>query len=73
MIDDVAAWRGSRVDRSTVPHICRVTKQGALDALAASVPALPGQTPEAAALAEAREEIERLRATLGEDRGLKTT
>lgn len=54
------------VDRSTVVHICRVAKQGALDALAASVPGRPGQSPEAAELAAAREEIERLRATVTE-------
>jgi transposase-like protein len=30
------------VDRSTVVHICRTAKQGALDALAASVPGRPG-------------------------------
>ena len=55
-----------KVDRSTVVHICRVAKQGALDALAASVPGRPGQSAEAAALAEAREEIGRLRATVTE-------
>ncbi len=54
------------VDRSTVVHICRTAKQGALDALAASVPGRPGQSPEAAELAAAREEIERLRATVTE-------
>lgn len=55
-----------KVDRSTVLHICKVAKQGALDALAASVPGRPGQSAESAALAEAREEIERLRATVTE-------
>jgi transposase-like protein len=55
-----------KIDRSTVVHICRVAKQGALDALAASVPGRPGQSAEAAALSEAREEIERLRATVTE-------
>jgi transposase-like protein len=55
-----------RVDRSTVVHVCRTAKQGALDALAASVPGRPGQSPEAAALAAARAEIERLRATVTE-------
>ena len=55
-----------KVDRSTVVHICRVAKQGALDALAASVPGRPGQTGEQAAMAAAREEIERLRATVTE-------
>jgi transposase len=58
-----ARWR---VDRSTVVHICRTAKQGALDALAASVPGRPGQSAEQAALAEAREELERLRATVTE-------
>lgn len=55
-----------RVDRSTVVHVCRVAKQGAMDALAASVPGRRGQSPEAAALAEAKAEIERLRATVTE-------
>lgn len=55
-----------KVDRSTVVHTCRVAKQGALDALAAAVPGRPGQSVEAAALAAAREEIERLRATVAE-------
>ena len=55
-----------KVDRSTVVHVCKVAKQGALDALAASVPGRPGLSPEAAALSEAREEIERLRATVTE-------
>ncbi len=58
-----AKWK---VDRSTVVHICRVAKQGALDALSASVPGRPGMSPEAAELAGAREEIERLRATVTE-------
>ena len=40
--------------------------RGALDALAASVPGRPGQTGEQAAMAAAREEIERLRATVTE-------
>jgi len=54
------------VDRSTVVHICRTARQGALDALAASVPGRPGLTAEAAELAEARTELERLRATVTE-------
>jgi hypothetical protein len=54
------------VDRSTVVHVCRTAKQGALDALAASVPGRPGQSGEAAALARATAEIERLRATVAE-------
>lgn len=54
------------VDRSTVVHTCRVAKQGALDALAAAVPGRPGQSAQDAALAAAREEVERLRATVAE-------
>jgi len=54
------------VDRSTVVHICRTAKQGALDALAASVPGRPGRSVEAAELEAARAEIERLRATVTE-------
>jgi hypothetical protein len=54
------------VDRSTVVHVCRRAKQGALDALASSVPGRPGLSAEAAELAAAREEIERLRATATE-------
>lgn len=54
------------VDRSTVVSACRTAKQGALDALAAAVPGRPGQSPQDAALAAAREELERLRATVTE-------
>jgi len=55
------------VDRSTVVHVCRTAKQGALDALAASVPGRrPGLSADQVALAEARAEIERLRATVTE-------
>ena len=54
------------VDRSTVVHVCRTAKQGALDALAASVPGRPGQSAERAALERARAEVERLRATVAE-------
>jgi transposase-like protein len=54
------------VDRSTVMHVCRTAKQGALDALAASVPGRPGQSAEQAALERARAEVERLRATVAE-------
>ena len=54
------------VDRSTVVTACRTAKQGALDALASAVPGRPGMTPEQAALAEAKAEIERLRATVTE-------
>ena len=54
------------VDRSTVVHICRTAKQGALGALAASVPGRPGMTAEQAELAEAKAELDRLRATVTE-------
>lgn len=54
------------VDRSTVVHICRTAKQGALDALASAVPGRPGQSAQEAALARAAAEIERLRATVTE-------
>lgn len=58
-----ARWK---VDRSTVVHICRTAKQGALDALSASVPGRAGMTGEQAALAEAKAELQRLRATVTE-------
>ena len=59
-----ASWG---VDRTTVVHICRVAKQGALSALAASVPGRPSaSSPEQAELVAARAEIERLRATVTE-------
>jgi transposase-like protein len=54
------------VDRSTVVHICRTAKQGALDALTASVPGRPGMSTQDAALAQAQAEVERLRATVTE-------
>jgi transposase-like protein len=54
------------VDRSTVVVACRVAKQGALDALAASVPGRPGVASQDAALAAANAEIERLSATVTE-------
>jgi hypothetical protein len=53
------------VDRSTVISVCRVAKQGALDALAAAVPGRRGGRGVAAAQAE----IERLRATVGRTGG----
>jgi transposase-like protein len=54
------------VDRPAVVHVCRTAKQGALDALAASVPGRPGQTGCEAALARAEAEVARLRATVTE-------
>lgn len=55
-----------KVDRSTVVHVCRVAKQGGMDALAASVPGRRGKSAEAVALEEAHAEVERLRATVAE-------
>jgi hypothetical protein len=55
-----------RVDRPTVVHVCRTAKQGALDALAASVPGRARVSAEQAALSAARAEIDRLRGTAAE-------
>lgn len=56
-----------RVDRSVVIQACRVAKQGALDALAASVPGRrPSKSPEQLRLEQAETEIERLKATITE-------
>lgn len=54
------------VDRSVVVKACQVAKQGALDALAASVPGRAGVSRETAALEAAQAEIDRLRATVTE-------
>ena len=55
------------VDRSTVIHVCKTAKQGALDGLAASVPGRRvGKTVEQVELEDSRAEIERLRATITE-------
>ena len=54
------------VDRSTVVHACRTARQGALDALAASVPGRARLSREAAVAEAAQAEIERLRATVTE-------
>ena len=54
------------VDRSTVRQVCQTARRGALDALSASVPGRPGMTAGQAALAEAKAELERLRATVTE-------
>ena len=54
-----------KVDRSTVVTVCRTAKQGALDALAASVPGR-GQSAEQQRVAELEAEVERLRATITE-------
>lgn len=55
-----------KVDRSTVTQVCKTAKQGALDALAAAKPGRRGMSAEEAELVEAREELERLRATIAE-------
>lgn len=54
------------VDRTTIRSICATAKQGAIDALAAAVPGRHGKSAEQLELAEARAEIERLRATICE-------
>ncbi|GAB7002802.1 hypothetical protein JCM18899A_02730 [Nocardioides sp. AN3] len=57
------------VDRSAVVHVCMTAKQGALEALASSVPGRPGgrgKSVEQVELDDARAEIERLRATIAE-------
>jgi transposase-like protein len=52
------------IDRSTVVHIVKLAKQGALECLAASKPGRPGKSVAETALEDARAEIERLRATV---------
>lgn len=54
------------VDRTTIASICATAKQGAIEALAAAVPGRRGKTTEQIELEEAREEIERLKATICE-------
>jgi transposase len=74
MILDVVSGQGSqrdvadkwRIDRSTVVHVCKVAKQGALDALAASRPGRPGKTAAEVALEDALAEVARLRETITE-------
>lgn len=71
---DVVSGQGSqrdvadkwRIDRSTVVHVCKVAKQGALDALAASRPGRPGKTAAEVALEDALAEVARLRETITE-------
>ena len=55
-----------KVDRSTVVTVCRTAKQGALDALAASVPGRRGQSAERVRVAQLEAEVARLRATIAE-------
>ncbi len=54
------------IDRSTVVHICKLAKDGALGKLASSRPGRPGKSPEEAALDDAEAEIARLREALAE-------
>jgi transposase len=55
-----------RIDRTTVAHVCKVAKQGALDALAANRPGRPGKTAAELALEDAQAEVARLRETIAE-------
>lgn len=55
-----------RIDRSTVAHVCKVAKQGALDALAANRPGRSGKTAAEVALDDALAEVARLRETIAE-------
>jgi hypothetical protein len=54
------------IDRSTVVHIVKLAKQGALERLATSRPGRPGKSAAELALEDAQAEIERLRATVTE-------
>ncbi len=71
---DVVSGQGSqreiadkwRVDRSTVVHVCKTAKQGALDALALSRPGRPGKTATELALEDALADNGRLREALAE-------
>lgn len=54
------------VDRTTIRSICATAKQGALDALTAAVPGRRGKSAEQVELDEAKEQIERLKATICE-------
>jgi transposase len=71
---DVVSGQGSqrevadkwRVDRSTVVHVCKTAKQGALDALALSRPGRPGKTAVEVALEDALADNGRLRVALAE-------
>ena len=54
------------VDRSTVTHIVKLAKQGALERLATSRPGRPGKSSAELALEDAQAEIERLKSTVTE-------
>lgn len=55
-----------RVDRSTVALVCKVAKQGAVDALAASRPGRAGKTAAELALEDALSDNARLRDAIAE-------
>jgi len=55
-----------RIDRTTVAHVCKVAKQGALDALAVNRPGRPGKSAAELALEDAQAEVGRLRETIAE-------
>ena len=54
------------IDRSTVVHIVKLAKQGALERLATSRPVRLGKSAADLALEDAQAEIERLKATVTE-------
>ncbi len=54
------------IDRSTVTHIIKLAKQGALERLATARPGRPGKSASELALEDAQAKIERLRATVTE-------
>ena len=54
------------IDRSTVVHIVKTAREGALERLAASRPGRPGKSAVELALEDANAELERLRATITE-------
>lgn len=71
---EVVAGQGSQreiadrwgIDRSTVVHIVKLAKQGALERLAASKPGRAGKSAAELALEDAQAEVERLKATVTE-------
>ena len=54
------------IDRSTVVHIVKLAKQGALERLATSKPGRPGKSAADLALEDAQAEIARLKETVTE-------
>lgn len=71
---EVVAGNGSQreiadrwgIDRSTVVHIVKLAKQGALERLSLSKPGRPGKSSAEVALEEAQAEIARLKETVTE-------